>query len=66
ILSVNGGEGFTSAVVGPKEVGMSLFGPYLIGVELAAILLLAGIVGAYHLGRRKKVSTHRFLEETSK
>ena len=36
----------------PKEVGLSLFGPYLIGVELASLLLLAGLVGAYHLGRR--------------
>ena len=38
-------------IVEPKEVGMALFGPYLIGVELASILLLAGMVGAYHLGR---------------
>ena len=28
------------------------FGPYLLGVELASMLLLAGLVGAYHLGRR--------------
>ena len=27
-----------------------LFGPYLLGVELVSMLLLAGIVGAYHLG----------------
>lgn len=38
---------------GPKEVGIALFGPYLIGVELASMLLLAGLVGAYHLGLRK-------------
>ncbi len=38
--------------IGPREVGMSLFGPYLIGVELASMLLLAGLVGAYHLGRK--------------
>jgi NADH-quinone oxidoreductase subunit J len=37
--------------VGPKEVGITLFGPYLLGVELASMLLLAGLVGAYHLGR---------------
>jgi NADH-quinone oxidoreductase subunit J len=41
-----------SQVVGPKEVGMSLFGPYLLGAELASMLLLAGLVGAFHLGRR--------------
>ena len=38
--------------VPPKQVGIALFGPYLLGVELASILLLAGLVGAYHLGRR--------------
>ena len=40
--------------VQPKEVGIALFGPYLLGVELASILLLAGLVGAYHLGRKIK------------
>jgi len=37
---------------GPKEIGMALFGPYLLGVELASVLLLAGLVGAFHIGRR--------------
>ena len=41
-----------AVVVGPKEVGITLLGPYVLGVELASILLLAGLVGAYHLGRR--------------
>lgn len=40
-------------VVGPKEVGIALYGPYMLGVELASMLLLAGLVGAYHLGRRE-------------
>jgi len=39
-------------VIGPKQAGIALFGPYLVGVELASMLLLAGLVGAYHLGRR--------------
>jgi len=39
-------------VVGPEKVGGLLFGPYLLAVELAAMLLLAGMVGAYHLARR--------------
>lgn len=34
-----------------KEVGIALYGPYLLAVELASMLLLAGLVGAYHLGR---------------
>src|SRR5690349_16405439 len=32
-------------MVGPRQVGAALFGPYLIGVELASILLMAGLVG---------------------
>ena len=39
-------------VVGPREVGLALFGPYMLGVQLAAMLLLAGLVGATHLRKR--------------
>lgn len=38
-------------MVGPKQVGASLFGNYWIGVELASLLLMSGLVGAFHLGR---------------
>ena len=41
-------------VVQPKEIGIALFGPYALGVELASMLLLSGLVGAYHLGRPEK------------
>jgi NADH-quinone oxidoreductase subunit J len=37
--------------VSPKAVGIHLMGPYLLAVELASMLLLAGLVGAWHLGR---------------
>jgi NADH-quinone oxidoreductase subunit J len=47
----------------PKQVGISLFSTYLLGVEIAAILLMAGVIGAYHLGSQKKKVTHRFLEK---
>ncbi len=40
--------------VGPRDVGLLLFGPYLLGVEIASMLLLAGLVGAYHLGRKEQ------------
>ena len=40
-----------NAQVGPHELGRALFGPYVLGVELASILLMAGLVGAYHLAR---------------
>jgi NADH-quinone oxidoreductase subunit J len=49
-------------IVSPKQVGISLFTTYLIGVEIAGMLLLAGIVGAYHIGKQKKKVVHRFLE----
>jgi len=39
-------------VVTAKDVGLALFGPYVLAVEIAAMLLLAGLVGSYHLGRR--------------
>jgi NADH-quinone oxidoreductase subunit J len=41
--------------VEPQQVGLALFGPYLLAVELAAMLLLAGLIGAYHLGRQQRV-----------
>jgi NADH-quinone oxidoreductase subunit J len=49
-------------VIDAKQVGISLYGPYVIGVELCGILLMSGIVGAYHLGRQKKKIVHRFLQ----
>ncbi len=35
----------------PREVGLRLFTGDLVVVELASLLLLAGLVGAFHLGR---------------
>ncbi len=39
--------------VSAKEVGIALYGPYLLAVELASMLLLGGLVAAYHLGRHE-------------
>lgn len=50
IVAQGGGKLSGIAVVDSKEVGIILFGPYLLGVELASLLLLAGLVGACHLG----------------
>ena len=41
-------------VVEPREVGVALYGPYAIGVELASTLLLAALIGARHLGQRQR------------
>jgi NADH-quinone oxidoreductase subunit J len=50
VIVVLGGNAETGQVVNSKQVGMALYGPYLLAVELASMLLLAGLVGAYHLG----------------
>jgi len=42
----------TGALITAKQVGLTLFGPYVLAVEIASMLLLAGLVGAYHVGRR--------------
>jgi len=52
-LARGASAGLGTGATGPKEVGIALFGPYMIGVELASMLLLAGLVGACHLGFRK-------------
>lgn len=52
--------------IGPKQVGIALFTTYLLTVEIAAMLLLAGIVGAYHLGKQRKKIIHRFLKPEEK
>ncbi len=41
------------AEVSPHQVALSLYGPYLLGVELASFLLLGALVGAYHVGSRR-------------
>jgi NADH-quinone oxidoreductase subunit J len=52
VLMLQGGTLTTTTIVEPREISLALFGPYIIAVELAAFLLLGGLVGAYHLGRR--------------
>jgi NADH-quinone oxidoreductase subunit J len=54
VLARSGGPATGPPAVGPKPVAMSLFGPYLLGVELASILMLGALVGAYHLARRQR------------
>lgn len=47
----------------PKQVALSLFGKYVIAVELTGFLLMSGIVGAAHIGKHKKKNLHRYLTE---
>jgi NADH-quinone oxidoreductase subunit J len=37
--------------LGPQVVARAMFGPYVLAVELASFMLLAGLVAAFHLAR---------------
>jgi len=49
VTLIAGGPGPTG-IVDAKQVGIALYGAYLLAVELGSFLLLAGLVAAYHLG----------------
>ncbi|MFC6634949.1 NADH-quinone oxidoreductase subunit J [Microbulbifer taiwanensis] len=60
IVLLFSGQGETTEAlhyVGPKEVGIALFSHYILAVELASMLLLAGLVGAFHLARQKRAES---------
>ena len=59
-------EKTAAEIIGPKQVSIKLFTKYLLAVEISAILLLAGIVGGYHLGKQNKTVLHRFLGNVKK
>lgn len=50
------------SVVDPRKLALSLYGEYIIAVELAGFLLMAGIVGAAHIGKHTRKELHRFLQ----
>ncbi|MFG1174202.1 NADH-quinone oxidoreductase subunit J [Erwiniaceae bacterium CAU 1747] len=47
-------QGIDGTMIDAKQVGISLFGPYVLAVELASMLLLAGLVVAFHIGREQR------------
>ncbi len=54
VLFQNSSHLVGGGAIEPGELGATLFGPYMLGVELASMVLLAGLIGAYHLGRRRQ------------
>ena len=46
-------------LVDARAVGSLLFGPYLLAVEIASFLLLAGLVGGYHLAKELPKKTNK-------
>ena len=51
-----------TGIVDTQEVSASLFGPYILAVEMVAMLLMSATVGAFHIGREKKIEYHRYLK----
>ena len=51
VITVPGGLPPVGRGTGVRILSQALFGPYVLGVELTSLLLLAGLVGAYHLAR---------------
>nr|WP_199612039.1 NADH-quinone oxidoreductase subunit J [Flocculibacter collagenilyticus] len=55
----------TRHLIDAKMVGIALFGPYVLAVEIASFVLLAGLVGAYHLAKPVQVNTVTNMEENA-
>lgn len=51
----------TGRIIDSKQVGISLFSNYVLAVELASMLLLAGLVVAFHLGREDREVKNNYL-----
>jgi NADH-quinone oxidoreductase subunit J len=49
---LGGAAGTGQSATSPKDVGLALLGTYAIGAEIAAFLLLSGLVGAFRIARR--------------
>ena len=48
-----------AAPVSAQDVGRLLFGPWAVAIELASLLLLAGLIGVRHIGRSDRASGKR-------
>jgi NADH-quinone oxidoreductase subunit J len=58
IYQYNGGSS-SIIEISPQQVGMTLYGQYLLGVEMVSVMLLAGLVSAYHLGRQQEAGEEK-------
>ena len=61
LLTKGASPSMAVSVVEPRKVALSLYREYIIALELVGFLLMAGIVGAAHIGQHKKRTLHRFL-----
>lgn len=49
---LNQGTMLSPVEVGVMDISLLMFGPWLLAVELASMLLLAGLIAAYHLAKK--------------
>ncbi|MCW3110108.1 MAG: NADH:ubiquinone oxidoreductase subunit [Segetibacter sp.] len=65
VILISKGEAASMNVqpVAVKSVSLSLYREYILAMELTGFLLMAGIVGAAHIGKHKKKHLHRFLQQ---
>jgi NADH-quinone oxidoreductase subunit J len=63
LMTLGGSAPMPQQSVDLKKIPLSLYGEYIIAVELTGFLLMAGIVGAAHIGKHKRKYIHRFLQE---
>lgn len=62
IFAINSGEiqaRLTANTIDAKQVGILLYGPYVLAVEIASFLLLAGLIGGYHYAKPEGVGLDR-------
>ena len=52
IMFFSSGDDVAPVVIAPQAVGARLFTGGIAAVELASMLLLAGLIGAFHMGRK--------------
>ncbi len=58
-------EQLTANVISAKQVGILLYGPYLLAVEIASFLLLAGLIAGYHFAKPDGQDEHLHLHQPS-
>jgi len=62
VLAGGGLPGSNVKIISAQEVSNTMFKGYVLAVELTGMLLMAGIVGAYHIGKEKRKEYHRNLQ----
>jgi len=45
----------STKTISPKEIAISLFNNYGLGIEIASLILLGGLIGAFHIGKKRSV-----------